>query len=183
MLIAAALGVTLDWLLTGRGPMLIGNAGEYENSYLAPEPYREFDESIEVVDVPVYDIEVAAGAGRDVVAGATPLFHWTFPADWAAANLGEVAGARMFRVAGDSQWPELGDGDLILVDPKSRRAGDDLHVVRVGDALKVKRIKREGSSVRLISRNELYADEVVELAGDEHAFEIIGRAVCSIKLL
>lgn len=183
MLIAAALGVTLDWLLTGRSAMRVDQAGDDEKSDFSPQPYRNEVDGFDVVDVPVYDIEVAAGAGRDVVAGVAPLFHWTFPADWAAANLGEVGDARMFRVAGDSQWPELGDGDLILVDPKSRRAGDDLHVVRVGDALKVKRIRREGSSVRLISRNELYADEVVELAGDEHAFEIIGRAVCSIKLL
>lgn len=135
-----------------------------------------------VVEVPVYDIEVVAGAGR-LVDQLTPIFNWVFPKDWLEANLRGLDDLKIFRVAGDSQWPELSDGDLVAIDSKSKRLTEDLHVVRVYDALKIKRIVRDGDFVRLLSRNELYPEETVDLREGDSVFEIIGRVVWASKLL
>jgi phage repressor protein C with HTH and peptisase S24 domain len=85
-----------------------------------------------------------------------------------AAQLSAIA------VAGDSMEPLLRDGDEILVDRTLRAFRDGVHVVRLGDALHVKRVQvgRPGH-VLLISQNDAYPP--LELAADE--VEVVGRVV------
>jgi phage repressor protein C with HTH and peptisase S24 domain len=70
--------------------------------------------------------------------------------------------------------PLLHDGDEILVDRAQRALRDGIHVVRVGDALLVKRLAAAGPGrAMLLSQN--YAYPPVEVALDE--LEIVGRVV------
>lgn len=136
----------------------------------------------DVVTVPVYDMQVAAGAGR-IGDRLSTVFHWPFPRHWAEANFIDVRALMTFRVSGDSQWPELGDGDLVVVDTRSRRPNGDLHVIRIGDELRLKRIEQAGSTIKLQSRNPLYPDEVINLGEEDgDLFEVVGRAVTAIKM-
>jgi phage repressor protein C with HTH and peptisase S24 domain len=77
------------------------------------------------------------------------------------------------RVEGDSMEPLLRSGDEIFVD-RTRRTGEGVFVVRIGDALHVKQIQASAPGrIALVSANDAYAP--IELARDE--VEVIGRVV------
>lgn len=64
-------------------------------------------------------------------------------------------------------------GDEIFVD-RNKRAGEGVHVVRVGDALHVKQVQASAPGrIAPISANDAYAP--IELAREE--VEVIGRVV------
>ncbi len=85
----------------------------------------------------------------------------------------EGADLSAIRVEGDSMEPLLRSGDEIFVD-RNKRAGEGIHVVRIGDALHVKQVHASAPGrIKLISANEAYAP--IELARGE--VEIIGRVV------
>ena len=132
-----------------------------------------------IVEVPIYDIDVAAGPGRYLTDEAR-IGSWPFPRAF-VARFGADADLAIVRVSGDSQEPELRDGDSVMINLAQRR-GEGMCVVRLDDALLIKRLQREGRTVRLGSNNAVYQDIVVELdEGD--GFEVIGRAVWTGKLL
>jgi hypothetical protein len=66
-----------------------------------------------------------------------------------------TSGLSMIRVAGDSMLPTLADGDEILVDGEdaAERLRDGIYVIRVGAALLVKRLVREGDGFAVTSDN------------------------------
>lgn len=132
--------------------------------------------------VPLYDVEVAAGHGRVPLQDA-PIGHWPFPRDWIAEHFGEGAKLKMVRVSGDSQEPELRDGDSVMIDSTATRLSAGMHVVRLDDALLIKRLQLEGRIVRLVSNNRAYSDIEVDIAVDADRFEIMGKAVWAGKLL
>ena len=85
----------------------------------------------------------------------------------------EGADLSAIRVEGDSMEPLLRSGDEIFVD-RNKRAGEGIHVVRIGDALHVKQVQASvPGRIKLISANEAYAP--IDLARSE--VEIIGRVV------
>lgn len=168
--IADALDTTLDYLLGGRD----GLSGKSESG-------REVAGN-SVATVPEYDIEVAAGAGRFSLDRATPVSFWPFPTAW-LAQFGAGAELKLVSVAGDSQEPELSDGDLVMIDASARRLRDGMHVVRLADALLIKRVQIQGGTVRLKSANTAYDDIVVDMAAEGDQFEILGRAVWAGKML
>ncbi|MCK9541240.1 MAG: S24 family peptidase [Novosphingobium sp.] len=77
-------------------------------------------------------------------------------------------------VDGDSMDPTLRDGDEILVDRAPRPLRDGIHVVRLDDALLVKRLEqRPGGMISLISDNRAYRPIEVALPD----IDVIGRVV------
>lgn len=136
-----------------------------------------------VVEVPVYDVEVAAGAGRVLDTLGPPEFQWAFPKQWAEANLRNVQELKMFYVAGDSQEPELSRGDIVAVDTSATHIREGLYVVRHYDQLLVKRLQRVGEVVNLLSRNEDYPPVPVNVQEVGQTFEVVGRAVWASKML
>lgn len=126
----------------------------------APAPIR----------VPRLDLAASAGPGAlvdaEVELGADMLDAGL------ARQLGLRAGAvAIIRVRGDSMEPGLVDGDHILVDTATRapdRAGG-VFVVRIDDALMVKRVRRRGA--RLVATS----DNPAAAAVPDAAVEVIGR--------
>ena len=141
-----------------------------ENSYTAFVRQRDAGEWVEV---PRLDLGAAAGAGR--VPGAEAAFDtFRFSRRWLEEQGLARAELSAIRVEGDSMEPLLNDGDEILVDRSPRAFRDGIHVVRVGDALMVKRVASAGPGrVALLSQNLAYPP--VEVAAEE--VEIIGRVV------
>ena len=91
---------------------------------------------------------------------------------------GDPSGLSMISVVGDSMEPTLNDGDDILVNRLDGRAQlrDGVYVLRMGDALHVKRIAcgPDPCRVTIISDNEAYpAWNNVDLRG----VSLIGRVV------
>lgn len=149
----------------------------------ADEILRGDEASARYLEVGVYDVEVAAGAGRVSLEPEDAVGTWPFPRDWVQQHFGLSPNLRVVRVAGDSQEPELRDGALVLVDLKQNRLRDGMHVVRLGDQLMIKRVQVEGATVRLRSRNPAYDDVLVSVTAEQDQFQVIGRAGGAVTLL
>ena len=125
------------------------------------------------VDVPRLALGASAGAGHFVGEEAA-IGAFRFGARWLREQGLDPAQLSAIKVEGDSMEATLRDGDEILVDRTPRMPRDGIHVVRVGDALLVKRLDtgRPGV-VALVSDNPAY--RTLELAPGE--LEVIGRVV------
>jgi phage repressor protein C with HTH and peptisase S24 domain len=77
-------------------------------------------------------------------------------------------------VDGDSMEPVLRDGDEILVDATARPLRDGVHVVRVGDALLVKRLETGRPGV-IVLKSDNPAYDPIELAFQD--VQVVGRVV------
>jgi phage repressor protein C with HTH and peptisase S24 domain len=127
----------------------------------------------EWVDVPRLALGASAGPGAMPVE-EQPIGAFRFSSRWLRGQGFDPAMLSAIVVAGDSMEPTLRDGDEILVDRSHRPLRDGIHVVRVDDALLVKRIDtgRPGV-VALISDNSSYRP--LELPPTE--VQVIGRVV------
>lgn len=104
-------------------------------------------------NIPVYE-SVSAGFGTnasDYVLSYTPVF---IHSDLEAENTIGI------RVSGSSMFPEIKDGDTIIVHKQPNVDNKDIAVVRVDDSYLVKQILREDNSITLHSFNPEYEDRV-----------------------
>lgn len=129
--------------------------------------------ALEWSDVPRLALGASAGpgafAGEEQAIGAIRFStRWLRDLGLEPSRLSTIA------VAGDSMEPTLRDGDEILVDRTPRPLRDGVHVVRVDEALLVKRLDtgRRGV-IALISDNSAYRPMEVEAA----QLQVIGRVV------
>lgn len=140
----------------------------YVSSALARTPRRP-----NWVDVPRLALGASAGPGAlgDV---ELPFDSFRFSAKWLREQGLEEAMLSAIAVEGDSMEPLLRDGDEILVDRSPRPLRDGIHVVRLGDALLVKRLDTTRSDkLMLISDNSAYSP--IDVAMQD--VEVIGRVV------
>jgi phage repressor protein C with HTH and peptisase S24 domain len=159
------LGVTLDYLNFGIG----ADSGDQE-TFLgdAGEP--------DLASVPVYDIRVSAGDGREAW-DERPIGVLAFRIDWLKRRFSDLSALAIFRVDGDSMEPELRHDDLLMIDQAQREPRDGLYVVRLGEQLLAKRLQVAGRNrLKLTSANPAYAPIEVDAASNE-SFDVIGRAV------
>jgi len=127
----------------------------------------------EWLDIPRLAAEASAGPGA-LAGGDETVGALRFSARWLRAQGLDPAMLSAIVVAGDSMEPLLRDGDEILVDRTPRPLRDGIHVVRVGEALLVKRVQA-GVPGRLVleSQNPVYRPIEVDPA----EAEVIGRVV------
>lgn len=168
---ALSLGVSLDWILLGRGDP--PESGAHEVGEL-PAPYavRDADDD-DYLRVPLYDIEVAAGDGTFWDGENVEKYLKYRRDDIRAAGYNENA-LVAFRARGDSMGSTIGNKDVVLAD-RSRTEPDGVFVIRVGDRLRVKRLQRlTDGALRVSSDNEVYAAETIR-GQDLAQVEIIGQ--------
>ena len=114
--------------------------------------------------VPVKRVSVRASAGPgSVIAAELAKPYFAFDGRWLRALTATSAGKlSIVRVEGDSMAPTLNSGDDILVDPAdcAQRLRDGIYVLRVDEALIVKRIALHpvGRRVTVQSDNPAYPD-------------------------
>ena len=129
-------------------------------------------ESDGFIAVPRLALDASAGPGA-FSAEEISFDSFRFSRRWLREMGLEGADLTAIRVEGDSMEPTLRSGDEIFVD-RNKRAGEGIHVVRIGDALHVKQVQASAPGrMTLISANEAYAP--IELAREE--VEVIGRVV------
>ena len=159
--IAERTGVSLDWLILGKGEMQGSTGGA-----------AEFDDA-DAVWVPLYDVEVSAGSGIEVY-GERIIQRVPFAKSWLHSEGLYARHLACLPVHGDSMEPTLQHGDIVLVNHEKTR-GDGVFVVRMGNALRVKRLQwLANGDLRISSDNPIYQTEQItpaELAGD---FDILG---------
>lgn len=129
-------------------------------------------ESDGFVAIPRLSLDASAGPGS-YGAEEISFDDFRFSPRWIAEMGLKGADLSAIRVQGDSMEPLLRSGDEIFVD-RNQRAGEGIHVVRIGDALHVKQVQASApGQIALISANDAYAP--IELARGE--VEVIGRVV------
>ncbi|OYW46554.1 MAG: transcriptional regulator [Sphingomonadales bacterium 32-68-7] len=125
------------------------------------------------LEVPRLPLEASAGPGA-LASAEAPFGAFRFSRRWLRAQGLEAARLSAIRVIGDSMDPLLRDGDEILVDRTPAPFREGVHVLRLGDALHVKRVQAgKPGRLRLISANDAY--EPVEVSLGE--VDLIGRVV------
>jgi len=127
--------------------------------------------------VSVPRLEIGASAGPGAFAGdERPRQHVAFEAEWLRTLVGSgLTDLSIIQVAGDSMSPTLSDGDEILVDraDATPRLRDGIYVLRMDDALLVKRLALNpvGPRLSVLSDNPAYpswpdcAPETIEIIG------------------
>lgn len=121
-------------------------------------------------------LATAASAGPGALGAADRAFDTIrFSKAWLRQHGLDPARLSAIAVSGDSMEPSLRDGDEILVeDAPGILAPGTIHVVRVGDALLVKRLERRAPGrVVLLSENPVYPPVEVPAAD----LAILGRVV------
>lgn len=155
--IAKVLNVNLEWLATG--------AGQPNGTVQG------------FVEIPLLDVQLAAGAGS-----ITDLAQQIglVPMDLAmlrALGRSSSDGLRFVEAEGDSMEPLISDGARVLVDTRDTRFREGVFAFRLGDELRIKRLRRRGlDGVEVISDNTHYEAELLEGHALEH-FAILGRAL------
>jgi phage repressor protein C with HTH and peptisase S24 domain len=125
-------------------------------------------------------LDVRASAGPGAFAGQEATSEAMGFSDRMLRSLagGDPSGLSLISVAGDSMEPTLSDGDDILVNRLDGfpRLRDGIYVLRLGDALHVKRIAcgPDASRITLVSDNETYPPWANI---DAKAVKVIGRVV------
>jgi len=193
--LAETLNVPMDWLRHGKGQVHLSRptggrpdatpawAFEPDVNTVPGKPgekvYFELDGQAFAL-VPVYDARASAGPGALNVDRPQPMYHNVFRQDWLKTLTPSSAdNLAVMRVAGDSMWDTLQDGDFILVDRAVQQCSrDGLYVIRYqdGDEIMVKRLIRHPSSKLLIvkSDNPNYPSQMSLQDDDLH---IEGRVV------
>ncbi len=164
--LALQVKVSLNWLATGQGEMLAGQEGRS----------TEIDAEREYAYIPLYDAEVRAGYGT-WSEGARILTRLAFTLHSLRGKGLKPENLSAVRIAGDSNEPELMDGDTVLVDHSRTTAGlDGFYVILLDDHLYAKRLQRQfDGSVAVISANPAY--QTMNIPKAQVADLVVGRVV------
>ena len=137
------------------------------------------EEATEYAAIPLVDVRAAAGSGA-VVENEYVVEVLHFKHEWINHELHAVASdLRLLFVEGESMEPGLRAGDIILVNVRDQHAQrDGIYVLRLEDALLVKRLQRlPGGKLRVSSDNSAYESFELTLPFNNDDAAIIGRVV------
>lgn len=160
--LAEGAGISIDWLVTGRGSPDASAAGYHA--------------------VPLYDVRLAAGVAKfsdaAKIIGQVPI-----DADL-LRQIGRTNAEGLGYVMsdGDSMHPTIPDGARVLLDLLDTRLREGVFGFRLGNELRVKRLRRMVDGVEIRSDNPLYPPEMIAGEMLDH-FEIIGRAKIGVSFL
>jgi phage repressor protein C with HTH and peptisase S24 domain len=156
--IAAEAGVSVDYILSG------------------DEPTAEVD----IVNLPIVEIEASAGAGRAGAIRPAVVDHMPFPAAY-ARTLGQVGALRLVTARGDSQEPDIRDGDLIMYEEGTPYRAEGMYVIVLDGDLMVKRLQRGAAGFRILSINPAYGPIEIPAPEVDARLTVLGRVVWSGK--
>jgi len=135
----------------------------------------------DMIGIPALTDKASAGDGSIVWGNELRPSPVLWAADWLRQAFGSIDGLRMVQVSGDSQLPDLQDGDWAIIDTRRQRVENGLAVILLDDCLMIKRLHREGHFLQLISRNPVYAPTAIDLTVDEERLRVIGKVVYVLK--
>lgn len=133
---------------------------------------------VELVQIPILEVEASAGHGALAELEAKSA-QFGFDEGWlrklTASNASKLS---IIKVTGDSMEPTLNDGDEVMVDlaDGQARLRDGIYVLRMDDALNVKRVAIEpkGRQISVVSDNPAYPSWN---GLERRAINIVGRVL------
>lgn len=155
--LASALNVSLLWLATG-----VGHPNAAASGY---------------AEVPILDVRLAAGAAS-ISEGSQRIGEMPLDYDLLRSiGRSTAEGLVILTAEGDSMEPLIADGARVLADTRDTRLREGIFAFRIGDELRVKRLRRLGAdAVEVMSENPRYEPEVLSGEVMEH-FAILGRVL------
>ncbi len=166
--VAQLSGVSLDWLVFGDGDPIPSGLSMYGST-----------QSPNLKAVPLYDVTASAGNGC-FFENENILQYMYFNSDWMAQEGLYTQDLACLSVKGDSMSPALQDTDIILLN-RAKTRGDGIFVIRIGDALRIKRLQwLTTGELKIMSDNPVYDTEIVNPKNMGEDFEIIGA--CHTKI-
>lgn len=171
--IADALGVNVEWLVTGEGNMIKPNIISLDNADSDKLPAG-------FVQIPEYKICFGAGEAEEPtyeeIQDCVPAyFRSTFFSDRGI----NPKNCKRFKVIGDSMIPLINDGDYITVDctPKDYIENNQIYALVFDHSLRIKRLIKSFKSLTIRSDNPIYSDEVLTLEEAAQMIHIIGKVI------
>lgn len=147
----------------------------------------------DLVLIPRLDVEVAAGTGQ-IVDVVTAIAELPFPREFVKRMAPPGAELQCLQVRGDSMWPTIQDGALIVVDlrqrelpkwraplrkaPRAPQRRDAIYVFNHSGQVRLKRLRDLGEKfVAVMSdNNEAHPTEIIR-QGRNGGFKIIAKVV------
>lgn len=181
--IARALGVSLDWLLTGQSDVTYAKAddvrkvlGERSVPQSSGRAVHTAEAGAELDLVTVREIDMAYGMGGTYsdVGVESQVLH--FPRSWMETITRTPAEMLVFaRGKGDSMQPTVQDGDIVLIDRSIRtiREQDAIWALTIGDIAMIKRVRIKGERVAILSDNDRVSPDEVH----HEEINVVGRVV------
>ena len=144
---------------------------------LGAPPYRSAP-VVELVQIPVLDVEASAGHGA-LAEMESKSGQFGFDETWLRKlTPSKASSLSIIHVHGDSMEPTLNDGDEVMVDlgDGQARLRDGIYVLRMDDALNVKRvaIEPQGRRISVLSDNPAYPSW---RGLERRAINIVGRVL------
>jgi len=155
-LIEEKTGFRQAWLLTGERPEKVSDAGRYDEGVRGPRKDREsgFTEQSghHFSFVKKVKPHLNGGSG-ELTSDEEAEGIYAFRTDWLKSRW-PAASMRLAQVSGDSMYPTLKDGDLVLFDVTERYPIDGkIMVVGIDDLVYIKRLRRTHQGMFLVSDN------------------------------
>lgn len=188
-------GISLDWLISGKGQRLRAEDFNSRQDYGEPDRFRSHEKYIElgiseqqpkeivieqIVAIPRYRIALAAGPGN-MVQHEESDSHLHFQNSWLKKKRLPIKKLKALDVSGDSMEPRVSSGDVVLINTGDTTIKDNcIYAIRYGDSVKIKRLSvRFDGAVILTSDNPNAKGPVEEAVSKEdlNHLQIIGRAV------
>lgn len=172
-LLAEKLNANPQWLILGTGQMFISTE-EKESLNGLPQSMSPYDFKY----VPMCELNAAAGDGC-VVEGEEIIDYLAFKKDWLRKHIsGSTNNIVIFVAKGDSMYPTIKDGDVLMIDTNEKHIKQEgIYVLRISDSLIVKRIQPiPGHKAEVISDNDNYKPYTIDFKTDQDVF-IIGKVV------
>lgn len=123
-------------------------------------PARQSGPVIDLVQVPILDVQASAGHGALAEREAKSAQFGFDPGWLRRLTASKSPSLSIIGVHGDSMEPTLSDGDDVLVDlgDNQARLRDGIYVLRMDDSLNVKRvaIEPQGRRISVVSDNPSY---------------------------
>ena len=167
--IAEQTGVSLDWLILGKGGV------QPENTAGSSLHYDDGD----AVWIPLYSVHLSAGNGLDVFGEEVEQLV-PFSRAWLHSEGLYEKDLICAWTDGDSMRPTLQPSDIVVIN-RARTHGDGVFAVRIGNALRVKRLQwLVDGSLRIISDNPAYNAEQINPEEMEGQFAVIGECHTAI---
>ncbi len=172
--------LSLDWLLTGKGEMLLK-----DKNHLPTITNKTPTNTSDTVHINYYkDVYASAGFGS-YAESYTPIVM-EFDRNFLQNILGITRFDKLdiIRVTGDSMLPYIKDGEFILVERVDDAKSGDTVIANVDGELYVKRLKKVPFENTIILESENHEYQPIELNTPEklQEFHIIGILKSKIKL-
>lgn len=185
---AAVLGVSQEWLATGKG-MMIDQGLDLQNLQeiaIVREKNSDYFQQIGrgyradgSINIPMLAAKSSMGSGENLTyEGDQIIDHFPVSKDWLERTVkAKPQNLRVITGAGDSMLPTFNDGDLLLVDVSKRQIDiDGVYVLSAYERLFIKRVRQ-----RLDGTFEVSSDnptvKTVDVLDGNHQIVVHGRVV------